>query len=55
MGGALKTDPYVFKQKIQGVVRKSVPIKHALSQISTLLQSLRGFLKINEIICVTWL
>ena len=37
------------------LVRKSAPIKHVSLQMNTLIWSLRGFLKINEIICVTWL
>ena len=37
------------------MVRKSAPIKHVSPQMNTLVRSLQGFLKINEIICVTWL
>lgn len=54
LGGVLKTDP-AFRQKMQRVVSKSVPIKHVSPQINICFYSLWGFLKINEIICVTWL
>lgn len=37
LGGVLKTDP-VFKQKMQRVIRKSVPIKHVSKCINMLLQ-----------------
>ena len=44
----------LFLNRRGRVVRKSAPIKHILLQRNTLLQSWRGFLKINEIICVKW-